>query len=131
MLPCHKSIFHCLLSFWLSEICVRKINVLSEYGMIWTDEDGFVLKPLGIISYKSYTLIKKIIFYYFLNFWNVLKWSKVLTLSFVLTYNIHVYSCIKTFSTHAHMHRPLSLLHVHKSLHSFDNCPFISNFLPW
>lgn len=29
------------------EICVKKVNELSRYQMIWTDEDGFLLKPLG------------------------------------------------------------------------------------
>ncbi|KAK1400720.1 hypothetical protein POM88_000325 [Heracleum sosnowskyi] len=32
----------------LQEICVQKVNELSQYQMIWTDEDGFLLKPLGI-----------------------------------------------------------------------------------
>lgn len=26
---------------------MEKIKELSEHGMIWTDEDGFLLKPLG------------------------------------------------------------------------------------
>ncbi|XP_019161506.1 PREDICTED: DExH-box ATP-dependent RNA helicase DExH17 isoform X3 [Ipomoea nil] len=30
----------------LQEICVKKVNELSRYQMIWTDEDGFLLKPL-------------------------------------------------------------------------------------
>ncbi|KAG6528855.1 hypothetical protein ZIOFF_011047 [Zingiber officinale] len=29
------------------EICMEKIKELSEHGMVWTDEDGFLLKPLG------------------------------------------------------------------------------------
>ncbi|XP_020099757.1 ATP-dependent DNA helicase MER3 homolog isoform X3 [Ananas comosus] len=38
------------------EICVQKINELSEHGMIWTDEDGFLLKPLepGKLMTKYY-----------------------------------------------------------------------------
>ncbi|KAK4477374.1 hypothetical protein RD792_016595 [Penstemon davidsonii] len=32
----------------LQEICVQKVNELSEYQLVWTDEDGFLLKPLGI-----------------------------------------------------------------------------------
>ncbi|XP_051146155.1 DExH-box ATP-dependent RNA helicase DExH17 [Andrographis paniculata] len=31
----------------LQEICVKKVNELSQYQMIWTDEDGFLLKPLA------------------------------------------------------------------------------------
>lgn len=34
----------------MSEICVQKVNELSGYGMIWTDEYGFLLKPLGMSS---------------------------------------------------------------------------------
>lgn len=37
-------------TFVLSEICVQKVNELSQYQMIWTDEDGFLLKPLGMIE---------------------------------------------------------------------------------
>ncbi|WOL03863.1 ATP-dependent DNA helicase [Canna indica] len=38
------------------EICVEKIKELSENGMIWTDEDGFILKPLepGRLMTKFY-----------------------------------------------------------------------------
>ncbi|XP_010936598.1 ATP-dependent DNA helicase MER3 homolog [Elaeis guineensis] len=40
----------------LREICIQKINELSEYGMIWTDEDGFLLKSLepGRLMTKFY-----------------------------------------------------------------------------
>lgn len=38
----------------MAEICVQKINELSEYGMIWTDEDGFLLKSLGALYFSSY-----------------------------------------------------------------------------
>lgn len=31
----------------LSEVCVQKVNELSRHQMIWTDEDGFLVKPLG------------------------------------------------------------------------------------
>lgn len=34
--------------YFLSEVCVQKVNELSRHQMIWTDEDGFLLKPLGI-----------------------------------------------------------------------------------
>uniref|UniRef100_A0A0E0K2G5 DNA 3'-5' helicase n=1 Tax=Oryza punctata TaxID=4537 RepID=A0A0E0K2G5_ORYPU len=37
-----------LLEKQLKDICVEKIHELGEYGLIWTDEDGFLLKPLGI-----------------------------------------------------------------------------------
>lgn len=37
-------------TFVLSEICVQKVNELSQYHMIWTDEDGFLLKPLGMVK---------------------------------------------------------------------------------
>ncbi|EXC20319.1 putative ATP-dependent DNA helicase HFM1 [Morus notabilis] len=30
----------------LQEVCVQKVNELSKHQMIWTDEDGFLLKPL-------------------------------------------------------------------------------------
>ncbi|KAL8241724.1 hypothetical protein R6Q59_012026 [Mikania micrantha] len=30
----------------MQEVCVQKVNELSDYQMIWTDEDGFILKPL-------------------------------------------------------------------------------------
>ncbi|PON84235.1 Cytochrome c oxidase subunit 5c [Trema orientale] len=30
----------------LQEVCVQKVNELSRHQMIWTDEDGFLLKPL-------------------------------------------------------------------------------------
>ncbi|VFQ70354.1 unnamed protein product [Cuscuta campestris] len=30
----------------LQDICVQKVNELSRHQMIWTDEDGFLLKPL-------------------------------------------------------------------------------------
>ena len=33
------------------DICVKKVNELSRHQIIWTDEDGFLLKPLGINSF--------------------------------------------------------------------------------
>ncbi|KAA8548132.1 hypothetical protein F0562_004607 [Nyssa sinensis] len=40
----------------MQEICVQKVNELSQYQMIWTDEDGFLLKPLepGRLMTKYY-----------------------------------------------------------------------------
>ncbi|KAI7734384.1 hypothetical protein M8C21_024537 [Ambrosia artemisiifolia] len=40
----------------MQEVCVQKVNELSDYQMIWTDEDGFVLKPLepGRLMTKYY-----------------------------------------------------------------------------
>jgi len=38
-------------SYVLPELCLQKINELSQYQMIWTDTDGFVLKPEGIEIY--------------------------------------------------------------------------------
>lgn len=40
----------------LQEICVQKVNELSQYQMVWTDEDGFLLKPLepGRLMTKYY-----------------------------------------------------------------------------
>ncbi|XP_043725479.1 DExH-box ATP-dependent RNA helicase DExH17 [Telopea speciosissima] len=40
----------------MHEICVQKVNELSRYGMIWTDEYGFLLKPLepGKLMTKYY-----------------------------------------------------------------------------
>ncbi|KAL3813807.1 hypothetical protein ACJIZ3_015075 [Penstemon smallii] len=40
----------------LQEICVQKVNELSEYQLVWTDEDGFLLKPLeaGKLMTKYY-----------------------------------------------------------------------------
>lgn len=40
----------------LQEICVQKVNELSPHQMIWTDEDGFLLKPLepGKLMTKYY-----------------------------------------------------------------------------
>ncbi|KAJ3671463.1 hypothetical protein LUZ60_007542 [Juncus effusus] len=35
-----------LLEKHMREICVQKIHELSDYGLVWTDEDGFLLKPL-------------------------------------------------------------------------------------
>lgn len=34
----------------MTDICVQKINELSKHGLIWTDEDGFLLKPLGMFT---------------------------------------------------------------------------------
>lgn len=39
---------------FITEICVKKIKELSEHGMIWTDDDGFLLKPSG--TYVSHVL---------------------------------------------------------------------------
>ncbi|XP_020576359.1 ATP-dependent DNA helicase MER3 homolog isoform X2 [Phalaenopsis equestris] len=41
---------------YMKEICVQNINELAEYGMIWTDEDGFLVKPLepGRLMTKFY-----------------------------------------------------------------------------
>ncbi|KAL6007072.1 hypothetical protein ACLOJK_032568 [Asimina triloba] len=38
------------------EICIQKVNELSRYGMVWTDEYGFLLKPLepGQLMTKYY-----------------------------------------------------------------------------
>ncbi|KAL8153892.1 hypothetical protein V2J09_011652 [Rumex salicifolius] len=40
----------------MHEVCVQKVNELSKYQMIWTDEDGFVLNPLepGKLMTKYY-----------------------------------------------------------------------------
>ncbi|XP_073150697.1 DExH-box ATP-dependent RNA helicase DExH17 isoform X2 [Henckelia pumila] len=40
----------------LQEICVQKVNELSRYQMVWTDEDGFLLRPLepGRLMTKYY-----------------------------------------------------------------------------
>ncbi|KAK3033056.1 hypothetical protein RJ639_035682 [Escallonia herrerae] len=40
----------------IQEICVKKVNELSHYQMIWTDEDGFLLRPLepGRLMMKYY-----------------------------------------------------------------------------
>ncbi|KAL9674417.1 hypothetical protein QQ045_030689 [Rhodiola kirilowii] len=40
----------------MQDICVQKINELSQYQMIWNDEDGFLLKPLepGRLMTKYY-----------------------------------------------------------------------------
>lgn len=32
------------------DICVQKVNELSRNQLIWTDEDGFLLKPLGMLG---------------------------------------------------------------------------------
>ncbi|KAJ4729267.1 DExH-box ATP-dependent RNA helicase [Melia azedarach] len=41
---------------YMQEICVQKVNELSRHQMIWTDEDGFLLKPLepGRLMTKYY-----------------------------------------------------------------------------
>lgn len=42
------------LSTWChAEICVRNVNELAKYGMVETDEFGFVLNPLGKTAYKE------------------------------------------------------------------------------
>ncbi|CAA2997100.1 D -box ATP-dependent RNA helicase D 17 isoform X1 [Olea europaea subsp. europaea] len=40
----------------LQEICVQKVNELSRFQTVWTDEDGFLLKPLepGRLMTKYY-----------------------------------------------------------------------------
>ncbi|KAL4198693.1 hypothetical protein AMTRI_Chr03g47310 [Amborella trichopoda] len=40
----------------MNDICVQNVSKLSEYGMIWTDEYGFALKPLepGRLMTKYY-----------------------------------------------------------------------------
>uniref|UniRef100_J3LET8 DNA 3'-5' helicase n=1 Tax=Oryza brachyantha TaxID=4533 RepID=J3LET8_ORYBR len=45
-----------LLEKQMKDICVEKIHELGEYGLIWTDEDGFLLKPLepGKLMTKFY-----------------------------------------------------------------------------
>ncbi|EEC73605.1 hypothetical protein OsI_08087 [Oryza sativa Indica Group] len=45
-----------LLEKQMKDICVEKIHELGEYGLIWTDEDGFLLKPLepGRLMTKFY-----------------------------------------------------------------------------
>ncbi|THU63406.1 hypothetical protein C4D60_Mb01t15420 [Musa balbisiana] len=51
-----RGIPHKCLEKHMQEICVKKIKELSEHGMIWTDDDGFLLKPLepGILMTKFY-----------------------------------------------------------------------------
>ncbi|KAM7509150.1 hypothetical protein LguiA_019603 [Lonicera macranthoides] len=41
---------------YIQEICVQKVNELTRHQMIWTDEDGFSLKPLepGSLMTKYY-----------------------------------------------------------------------------
>ncbi|TVU29219.1 hypothetical protein EJB05_20777, partial [Eragrostis curvula] len=49
-IPCH------LLEKQIQDICVEKIHELEEYGLILTDEDGFLLQPLepGRLMAKFY-----------------------------------------------------------------------------
>ncbi|KAI0510291.1 hypothetical protein KFK09_010892 [Dendrobium nobile] len=51
-----RGIPHQNLEMYMREICVQNINELAEYGMIWTDEDGFLVKPLepGRLMTKFY-----------------------------------------------------------------------------
>ncbi|KAL0918505.1 hypothetical protein M5K25_010514 [Dendrobium thyrsiflorum] len=51
-----RGIPHQNLEMYMREICVQNINELAEYGMIWTDEDGFLIKPLepGRLMTKFY-----------------------------------------------------------------------------
>ncbi|XP_064990995.1 ATP-dependent DNA helicase MER3 homolog [Musa acuminata AAA Group] len=51
-----RGIPHECLEKHMQEICVKKIKELSEHGMIWTDDDGFLLKPSepGILMTKFY-----------------------------------------------------------------------------
>ncbi|KAL3631369.1 hypothetical protein CASFOL_024353 [Castilleja foliolosa] len=46
----------CSFLYHLQDICVQKVNELSQYQMVWTDEDGFLLKPLepGKLMTKYY-----------------------------------------------------------------------------
>lgn len=30
-----------------TDICLQNVNQLSTYGLIQTDEDGYILRPLG------------------------------------------------------------------------------------
>ena len=48
------------LSYILLELCLQKINELSSYQMIWTDTNGFVLKPEGIEIYDCILPISKV-----------------------------------------------------------------------
>lgn len=32
------------------DICVKKVNELSQHQMVEIDEDGFLLSPLGMLS---------------------------------------------------------------------------------
>ncbi|XP_062219674.1 ATP-dependent DNA helicase MER3 homolog [Phragmites australis] len=45
-----------LLGKQIQDICVERIHELVEYGLIWTDEDGFLLQPLepGRLMTKFY-----------------------------------------------------------------------------
>lgn len=50
-----KKNYFIIISFFFlysADICVRKVNELSQYQMIWTDEDGFLLKALGKLMYS-------------------------------------------------------------------------------
>ncbi|KAH0462845.1 hypothetical protein IEQ34_010420 [Dendrobium chrysotoxum] len=51
-----RGVPHQNLEMYMREICVQNINELAEYGMIWTDEDGFLVKPLepGRLMTKFY-----------------------------------------------------------------------------
>ncbi|KAM3313402.1 hypothetical protein ACQJBY_032793 [Aegilops geniculata] len=51
-----RGIPHDLLEKQMRDICVEKIHELGEYGLIWTDGDGFSLKPLepGRLMTKFY-----------------------------------------------------------------------------
>lgn len=39
------------------EICVQNVNKLSCHQMIQTDQDGFALKPQGILKILSFLLV--------------------------------------------------------------------------
>ncbi|KAL6573750.1 Sec63 [Orobanche hederae] len=54
--PVSKGLAGNLIEKHLQEICVRKVNELSQYQLVWTDEDGFLLKPLepGRLMTKYY-----------------------------------------------------------------------------
>lgn len=41
-----------LWSYVMTEICIQKVNELSNHQLVWVDEDGFLLRPLGKNIFK-------------------------------------------------------------------------------
>lgn len=48
------------------DICVQKVNELSRNQLIWTDEDGFLLKPLGMLG-SHISLLNEILWHTWLH----------------------------------------------------------------
>ncbi|KAJ8566966.1 hypothetical protein K7X08_019174 [Anisodus acutangulus] len=110
----------------MQDICVQNVNELSRYQLIWTDEDGFLLKPL-----EPGKLMTK----YYLNF-DTMKHTIQASgtdMNSICANGYRIAKCMKEYFLYRKNYRgALSSAHLTKSLYQkvWDDSPYVLKQLP-